>query len=59
MEQDIIIEFTRIGSSVKVSAMDPVSLTEVSIVGPANASEEILKHNVLRKLEYALAKNKG
>ncbi len=59
LEQDIIIEFTRIGSSVKVSAMDPVSLTEVSIVGPANAGEEILKHNVLRKLEYALAKNKA
>ena len=58
MDEDIIIEFHRIGSSVKVSAIDPVSLTEVSIVGPANAGEEILKHNVLRKLEYALAKKK-
>ncbi len=55
---EIIIEFHRIGGSVKVSAMDPATLTEVSIVGPANAGEEILKRNVLRKLEFVLAKKK-
>ena len=55
----MIIEFHRIGNSVKVSAMDTKTLTEVSIVGPANAGEEILKRNVLRKLEYVLAKNKS
>lgn len=59
MDQDIIIEFHRIGNSVKVSAMDPATLTEVSIVGPANAGEEMLKRNVLRKLEYILARKKG
>ncbi len=56
---EIIIEFHRIGGSVKVSAMDPATLTEVSIVGPANAGEETLKRNVLRKLEYVLAKKQG
>ena len=55
---DIIIEFHRIGGAVKVSAMDPATLTEVSIVGPANAGEETLKRNVLRKLEFVLAKKK-
>lgn len=59
LDQDIIIEFHRIGNSVKVSAMDPATLTEVSIVGPANAGEEMLKRNVLRKLEYILARKKG
>ena len=59
MEQDIIIEFWRIGNSVKVSAMDPATLTEVSIVGPADAGEETLKRNVLRKLEHIMAKNKN
>lgn len=58
MPESIIIEFHRIGGSVKVSAMDPSTLTEVSIVGPANAGEEILKRNVLKKLEFVLAKNK-
>ena len=55
---DIIIEFHRIGGSVKVSAMDPATLTEVSIVGPANAGEETLTRTVLRKLEFVLAKKK-
>jgi hypothetical protein len=30
------LEFQAIGASVKVSAIDPVSLLEVSIVGPAS-----------------------
>ena len=59
MAENIIIEFHRIGASVKVSAFDPQSLTEVSIVGPANASEDILTRNVLRKLEFVLAKKQG
>ena len=59
MAEDIIIEYHRIGASVKVSAFDPESLTEVSIVGPANAGEDILTRNVMRKLEFVLAKKKG
>ena len=59
LDQEVIIEFHRVGNSVKVSAMDTKTLTEVSIVGPANAGEEVLKRNVLRKLEYVLAKNKS
>ncbi len=53
---EVIIEFRRIGASIKVSAIDSRTLTEVSIVGPASAGEEELKRNVLRKLEYVLAK---
>ncbi len=52
----MIIEFRRIGASVKVSAIDPETLIEVSIVGPASAGEEELTRNVLKKLEYVLAK---
>lgn len=58
MQHDIIIEFHRIGNSVKVSAIDPVTLIEVTIVGPANVGEAMLKRNVLKKLEFALAKKK-
>lgn len=58
MAEDIIIEYHRIGASVKVSAFDPETLTEVSIVGPASAGEETLKRNVLRKLEFMLVKQK-
>ena len=53
---DVIIEFRRVGASVKVSAMDPKTLTEVSIVGPVTATEEQLTRTVLKKLDYVLKK---
>lgn len=54
--REVIIEFHSIGQVVKVSAMDTASLTEISIQGPANASQEILKQNALKRLEYVLKK---
>jgi hypothetical protein len=51
-----IIEFTQIGASVKVTAVDPKTLTEVSIVGGAQYSQEFLTRQVVKKLEYVLAK---
>ena len=51
-----LVEFQVIVASVKVSAIDPVSLLEVSIVGPASASEAELSRLAVRKLEYMLRK---
>ena len=59
MGRDVIFEFYRIGNSVKVSAVDTETLTEVSVVGPATASEAILRQNALRKLESVLARRAG
>ncbi len=58
-EWEVIVEFLRIGNSVKVTAVDTVTLVEVSIVGAADAGEELLKRTAVRKLEYVLAKQKG
>ena len=55
--RDIIIEFHPIGHYMRVSAMDTASLTEISIQGPSNSSQEILKRNALKRLEYVLRKN--
>ncbi len=52
-----IVEFRRLGNSVKVSAIDPETGTEVSIVGPANASQSELSRNAINKLKYVLSKN--
>ncbi len=52
----VIFEFRRVGAFVKVSAVDPGTLTEVSIVGSPWAGEEILKRTARRKLEYVLGK---
>jgi hypothetical protein len=51
-----IIEFHRIGNAVKVSALDPATLTEVSIMGAPGVGETELTRLVVRKLEYVLAK---
>lgn len=54
--QNYIIEFIQLGGSVKVSAMDPTTLTEVSIVGDARTSRDSLSKLAVQKLEYVLAK---
>jgi hypothetical protein len=57
--EGILFELTRIGSVVKVTAVDPRSLVEVSIQGPAAAGEAVLKANAARKLAAILAKRAG
>ena len=52
----VIIEFIKVGAYVKVSAIDPVSLVEVSIVGDPASSQERLKSTVLKKLNFVLSK---
>ncbi len=54
--REIIIEFYSVGQYVRVSAMDALTLTEISIQGPKNAPEETLKRNAVKRLEYVLRK---
>ena len=54
--REIIVEFYPVGQVVRVCAMDTQSLTEISIQGPANAGESVLKRNALKRLEYVLKK---
>ena len=54
--REVILEFQHVGNSVKVTAIDPETLIEVSIVGSPAAGEETLKQTALRKLDYVLAK---
>lgn len=53
-----IIEFTQIGASIKVTAIDPRTMTEASIVGAAGYSREFLSRQAVKKLEYVLAKRR-
>lgn len=59
MSREVIFEFYRLGNSVKVSAVDTETMVEVSVVGPATASQETLRINALRKLEFVLARRAG
>ncbi len=55
--EDYIIEFYRVGGSVKVSAIDPVTLKEVSIVGDAKLGSDELAKLAIRKLKYILERD--
>ena len=55
-ENRVIIEFIRVGAYVKVSAVDPLSMIEVSIVGNPASGEAMLKRTAIRKLKYVLEK---
>jgi hypothetical protein len=55
-QRSYLVEFRAVGSSVKVTALDPVTLVEVSIVGPTNVSEAELSRLAVRKLKYMLNK---
>ena len=50
----VIFEFVRVGASVKVTAVDPDSLTEIAIVGAANMPKRQLERAALARLEYVL-----
>jgi murein L,D-transpeptidase YcbB/YkuD len=54
--REVYFEFTRIGPSVKVAAIDAASGIEVSVIGPATAAPADLQQLALAKLRARLAK---
>jgi len=52
---EVFFEFTAIGRTVKVSAVDAATGVEVSVVGPASASRLELQRVALQKLKARLA----
>lgn len=58
LPQGALIEFIAQGAYVKVSAVDPVTYIEVSIVGSASAGEAVLTQQAVRKLERMVYKAK-
>lgn len=55
--KEILFEFYQVGAYVKVSAVDPETLTEISIVGDPAAGEVGLKRAARLRLEFVLARN--
>ena len=54
--RDVYFEFTAIGGSVKVVAIDPSTGTEVSVIGPSGAAQADLERLALGKLKARLAR---
>jgi hypothetical protein len=57
--RDVYFEFTAIGASVKVVAIDAATGTEVSVIGPANAAQAHLERLALSKLKARLEREAG
>jgi hypothetical protein len=53
---EVLLEFVPQGRFVKVTAIDPISGREVSVVGDRMASPETLKRIAVNKLRYVLGK---
>ena len=56
MEREVYFEFTALGSAVKVVAIDSETAIEVSVMGPASASQADMKQLAMRKLKARLAR---
>lgn len=53
-ETSLLIEFHHVGNAVKVTAVDPKTLVEATIVGDPAAGEAALTRAAVRKLRYVL-----
>ncbi|MDG3441519.1 DUF6898 family protein [Nitrospirillum amazonense] len=56
---EVYVEYHRIGQIVKATAIDANTGVEVSIQGPANLPQEHLRRVVVAKLRYVLAKRRN
>jgi len=57
-DDGVIFEFISVGAYVKVSAIDPATGIEASIVGDPASGETALRRAALRKLQYVIEKRK-
>ena len=57
--REVLFEFRQVGDYLKVSAIDPITNTEVSIVGAPRMDRAVLKQAALQKLIYVIEKGGG
>lgn len=58
-EEGYIIETVTLGNSMKATAIDPVTLTEATVIVPPRTSRAEAEMLAIRKLHYLLDKKKG
>lgn len=58
-DEGYIIEFHQVGAYVRVTIMDPATLTEVTTLGPASLSQTQLAQAAIRKLKYVMSRPEG
>ena len=56
-QEGTIMEYLRIGNSVKVTAIDIATMREVSIVGSSRATKKELTDVAIQKLRYVMGRD--
>jgi len=55
---EVLFEFIPNGNYVKVVAVDPVTNTEIILVGDRRSGKQMLQKAAVQKLEYVIAKER-
>ena len=55
--REVLFEMKKVGNYMRITAIDPVSGTEVISIGDPSVDIEMLKDMAARKLKYVIAKN--
>jgi|TARA_B100001964_G_C14040239_1_gene512320 hypothetical protein len=55
---EVLFEFSSQGNYVKVVAVDPITNTEISMVGDVKVGRKALEQTAIQKLRYVIAKNR-
>lgn len=58
MEEGYYIEFMKVDNMVKVTAIDPDTGTEASVICPASTAKNDMTNLAIRKLHYIQKKNR-
>ncbi len=53
---EVLLELRRVGKSIRVTAIDPITGIEVTMAAPVDATSDVIKRNASRKLAYVIAK---
>jgi len=56
---EVLIEMRRVGKSIRVIAIDPITRIEVTMVAPVDATREEIKRHAANKLAYVLGKKQN
>ena len=56
---EVLFEMRRVGRSVRVAAIDPITHTEIILVAPAKLSINDMKRVAARKLVYVMSKKQA
>ena len=57
--KEVLFEMKQVGQYLRITAIDPLSGTEVISIGDPSVHPDMLRNMAVRKLKYVIAKNRN